>query len=201
MAVLKDAVDLTEKGYAPMAKSTVVPFDLPSEFSPDPLTTVIQAGARELLRTAVIAEVSDFIAEYANLLDEEGRQRLVAGARNDDQDWEGAGSSAARPRSWCKRRWQQDQVHLEDCPALPAQGEIGGGVTALALPERHFDGRFQRGAGGPYWAECGRPVLFDDHTTESELVGRVSDLAQARPDGQALRLHLGGWGLLHAAPR
>ena len=77
MAVLKDAVDLTEKGYAPMAKSTVVPFDLPSEFSPDPLTTVIQAGARELLRTAVIAEVSDFIAEYAHLLDEEGRQRLV----------------------------------------------------------------------------------------------------------------------------
>ena len=77
MAVLKDAVDLTEKGYAPMAKSTVVPFDLSSEFSPDPLTAVIQAGARELLRTAVIAEVSDFIAEYTHLLDEEGRQRLV----------------------------------------------------------------------------------------------------------------------------
>ena len=77
MAVLKDAVDLAEKGYAPMAKSTVVPFDLPSEFSPDPLTEVIQAGAKELLRTAVIAEVSDFIAEYAHLLDEEGRQRLV----------------------------------------------------------------------------------------------------------------------------
>ncbi len=60
-----------------MAKSTVVPFDLPSEFSPDPLTEVIQAGAKELLRAAVIAEVSDFIAEYAHLLDEDGRQRLV----------------------------------------------------------------------------------------------------------------------------
>ena len=42
MAVLKDAVILTEKGYATMAKSTVVPFDLPSEFSPDPLTEVIR---------------------------------------------------------------------------------------------------------------------------------------------------------------
>ena len=31
-----------------MAKSTVVPFELPSEFSPDPLTEVIQAGAKEL---------------------------------------------------------------------------------------------------------------------------------------------------------
>ena len=60
-----------------MAKSTVVPFDLPSEFSPDPLTEVIQAGAKELLRTAVQAEVSEFISEYKHLLDEEGRQRLV----------------------------------------------------------------------------------------------------------------------------
>ncbi len=60
-----------------MAKSTIVPFGLPSEFSPDPLTDVIHAGARELLRVAVQAEVSGFIAEYTHLLDEEGRQRLV----------------------------------------------------------------------------------------------------------------------------
>ena len=60
-----------------MAKSTVVPFELPSEISPDPLTAVIQAGAKELLRTAVQAEVSAFIAEHAHLLDEDGRQRLV----------------------------------------------------------------------------------------------------------------------------
>ena len=60
-----------------MAKSTVVQFELPSEFSPDPLTEVIQAGAKELLRAAVQAEVSAFIAEHANLLDEQGRQRLV----------------------------------------------------------------------------------------------------------------------------
>jgi hypothetical protein len=38
---------------------------------------VIQAGAKELLRAAVQAEVSAFIAEHASLLDEEGRQRLV----------------------------------------------------------------------------------------------------------------------------
>ena len=31
-----------------MAKSTVVPFELPSEFSADPLSEVIQAGAKEL---------------------------------------------------------------------------------------------------------------------------------------------------------
>ena len=60
-----------------MVKSTVVPFELPSDFSPDPLSDVIQAGAKELLRTAVQAEVSAFIAEHSHLLDEEGRQRLV----------------------------------------------------------------------------------------------------------------------------
>ncbi|WP_223426881.1 transposase, partial [Tateyamaria pelophila] len=60
-----------------MAKSTVVPFELPSEFSPDPLTEVIQNGAKALLHTAIQAEVSFFIAEHAHLLDEEGRQRLV----------------------------------------------------------------------------------------------------------------------------
>ncbi len=60
-----------------MAKSIVVPFEQPSQFSPDPLTEVIRAGAKELLRTAVQAEVSAFITEHAHLLDEEGRQRLV----------------------------------------------------------------------------------------------------------------------------
>ena len=60
-----------------MARSTVVPFDLPSEFSPDPLTEVIRAGARELLRTAVQAEVPAFISEHGHLLDDAGRQRLV----------------------------------------------------------------------------------------------------------------------------
>ncbi len=60
-----------------MSKSTVVPFELSSEFSPDPLTEVIQFGARELLRTAVQAEVAGFMAVHAQLLDKEGRQRLV----------------------------------------------------------------------------------------------------------------------------
>jgi len=60
-----------------MAKSTVLPFDVPSDFSPDPLTEVIQAGAKELLRTAVLAEVAGFVADYAHLLNDEGRQRLV----------------------------------------------------------------------------------------------------------------------------
>ncbi len=69
MAVLKDAVSLKEKGYATMAKSTVVPFKLPSDFSPDPLTEVIQNGAKALLHAAIQAEVSSFrIDHFVGLL-------------------------------------------------------------------------------------------------------------------------------------
>ena len=60
-----------------MTKSTVIDFARPSDFSPDPLTDVLRQGARELLATAVRSEVSEFIASHANLLDDEGRQRLV----------------------------------------------------------------------------------------------------------------------------
>ena len=77
MAVSKRRQFSEEKGICQMTKSTVVPFELPSEFPPDSLTEIIQAGARELLRSAVQAEVAAFIAEHATLIDEEGRQRLV----------------------------------------------------------------------------------------------------------------------------
>ena len=60
-----------------MTKTTVIDFAKPSGFSPDPLTDLLRAGAQELLATAVRAEVSEFIALHADLLDDEGRQRLV----------------------------------------------------------------------------------------------------------------------------
>lgn len=60
-----------------MSKDTIIEFAKPSDFSADPLTDVLRRGARELLATAVQAEVSDFIASHAHLLDDEGRRRLV----------------------------------------------------------------------------------------------------------------------------
>ena len=60
-----------------MSKNTVIDFTIPSDFSPDPLTDVLRQGARELLATAVRAEVSEFLAGHVHLLDDAGRQRLV----------------------------------------------------------------------------------------------------------------------------
>ena len=60
-----------------MTKTTVIDSTKPSDFSHDPLTDVLRAGARELLATAVRAEVSEFMADHVHLLDDKGHQRLV----------------------------------------------------------------------------------------------------------------------------
>jgi len=60
-----------------MTENTVIDFTKPSDFSSDPLTDVLRQGARDILATAVQAEVSAFIAGHAHLLDEVGRRRLV----------------------------------------------------------------------------------------------------------------------------
>jgi len=78
MAVSRDAVDSQkEKDRPPWLDlplySSNVLFKRSSEFSPDPLTEVIRAGARHLLGVEVQAEVSAFIAEHAHLLNEAGR--------------------------------------------------------------------------------------------------------------------------------
>ena len=60
-----------------MTENTVIDFTKPSDFSSDPLTDVLRQGARDLLATAVQAEVAGFISGHAHLLDEVGRRRLV----------------------------------------------------------------------------------------------------------------------------
>jgi putative transposase len=44
-----------------MTKTKVIDFTKPNDFSPDPLTDVLRAGAQEVLATAVRAEVSEFM--------------------------------------------------------------------------------------------------------------------------------------------
>ncbi len=61
-----------------MHEDTVVSFSHPDRISiKDPLTEVVRVGARRLLAEAVEAEVSAFIAEHAELVDEAGRRRVV----------------------------------------------------------------------------------------------------------------------------
>lgn len=61
-----------------MHEDTVVSFSHPDRISiEDPLTEVLRVGARRLLAEAVEAEVSAFIAEHADMVDDAGRRRVV----------------------------------------------------------------------------------------------------------------------------
>ena len=60
-----------------MRENTVVAFRNPADFQEDPLTEVLQAGARKLLTQAIEAEAALFLESYAVLVDDAGRRRVV----------------------------------------------------------------------------------------------------------------------------
>jgi transposase-like protein len=65
-----------KEGYA-MKENTVIAFRNPADFQEDPLTEVLQAGARKLLTQAVEAEATLFLDAYAAFVDDAGRRRVV----------------------------------------------------------------------------------------------------------------------------
>ena len=60
-----------------MRENSIIAFRNPSDFQEDPLTEVLQAGARQLLAQAVEAEVALFLDAHAELVDEAGHRRVV----------------------------------------------------------------------------------------------------------------------------
>ena len=60
-----------------MTKDTVVAFQEPDGFSPDPLTDLLLQGARNLIAQAVEAELNAFLTAHADQTDASGRRRLV----------------------------------------------------------------------------------------------------------------------------
>ena len=71
-----------EKVNVTMAKSVVIAFELPSEFSPGSTSWGGRDRCKELVKAAVQAEVSTFLAGYSHLQDEKGHQRLVPRVRD-----------------------------------------------------------------------------------------------------------------------
>jgi putative transposase len=60
-----------------MAKDNVIDFKKPEPFVDDPLTDVLRAGARTLLKEALEAEIEGFLTHYRDLKDHQARQRVV----------------------------------------------------------------------------------------------------------------------------
>jgi len=60
-----------------MNQDNVIDLKKPEPFIDDQITAIIRQGARRLLAQALEAEIELFIAQYADLTDEMGRQRIV----------------------------------------------------------------------------------------------------------------------------
>jgi putative transposase len=60
-----------------MSKDNVVELKKPDVFVNDPITELVRNGAREILAKALEAEISVFINQYKELVDDLGRQRVV----------------------------------------------------------------------------------------------------------------------------
>jgi transposase-like protein len=60
-----------------MEKEGVATLAEPEQSARDVLTEIVRNGARDLLASAVEAEVAEFLGEYQQLQDENGRQRVV----------------------------------------------------------------------------------------------------------------------------
>ena len=61
-----------------MEEDTVVALPRPgASVTDDPLLAVLREGARRMLTQAIEAEVEAFLAAHADLVDEQGRRRLV----------------------------------------------------------------------------------------------------------------------------
>ena len=60
-----------------MTKTSITPLSDPHGFSPDPLTDILRAGARDLIQQAVEAELSALLEAHSEDYIEDGRARLV----------------------------------------------------------------------------------------------------------------------------
>ena len=60
-----------------MSHNNVFAIKKPEPFIDDPITDIIRNGARKLLAEALEAEIESFMAQYRNLKDDPGRQRIT----------------------------------------------------------------------------------------------------------------------------
>ena len=87
-----------------MSKDNVVSMVRPEAEPQDVLTEIARDGACQMLTAALSAEVESFLAGYAGLVDEKGRQRVVRNGFLPEREVQtGIGAIAARAGAASKR--------------------------------------------------------------------------------------------------
>jgi putative transposase len=83
-----------------MSKSNVVSMVRPEAVPRDVLTEIARDGARQMLAAALSAEVEGSLASHADLVDEQGRRRVVRrGFGNRAAGWIEASAGCWTPRA------------------------------------------------------------------------------------------------------
>jgi hypothetical protein len=63
---------MQNKGGTTMSKNNVISLENPEE-NTDALTSLLRSGARELIAKAVQTELAEFLSQYQDMTDSEGR--------------------------------------------------------------------------------------------------------------------------------
>jgi transposase-like protein len=138
MGVIRASTSPPKEQYA-VTKANVSKLVPPGTFT-DLLTEILRDGARALLAQAVEAEVADFLAEHANELTDDGRQRVVRHGRLPErQVMTGIGPVAVRqPRVRDRAATEEDRIRFT--PAiLPPYARRSKSLEAL-LPILYLKG-------------------------------------------------------------
>lgn len=149
-----------------MPETTIAQLPDPSGFSADPFTDIIRDGARKLIEQAIHTEWATLMAAFSAEKLENGTSRLVRHGHLPEREvMTGIGPVSAKVPRVRERKPGEDKITFTPSilPRTPAQGEIGRGSAALALPQGGQHGGLQRGARGT--AGPKRPGAFrqDDH--------------------------------------
>ena len=70
-----------------MSKDTIVGFRTPASGTEDPLTELLQQGARQLIAAAVEAELAGFLQDYQTERDAQGRRQVVRNGFEISLNW------------------------------------------------------------------------------------------------------------------
>jgi hypothetical protein len=146
---------------------------------PDVLTEVLREGARQLLTSAIEAEVAAFLERFQSEKTSEDVKRMVRNGRLPSRTIqtgiEDIEVSVPRVRDReGKLRYRIDSA------AVSAAHEDAGGAVAVAVPERPLHGRFSGSADSiAGQGRTGGVIGQHDQPAEGELEGRAAALVTA----------------------
>ena len=184
-----------------MTESTVVFLPSP-EGVEDPLTEVLQAGARHLLRHAVEAEVAAVLAAYEDQRTETGRRRLVRHGHGPARRiLTGIGPvEVRRPKVRDRGGAGEERIRFSSRilprPALPVGACVADALAGRGAADAVSAGSFERGLRGGAFGVVGPgsvgSVARGDRSSQGGVGVGTRALAAAGSVGPAVCLCLGG---------